>query len=183
MWCLAIVSVPLLATSDILFARQSSSFLQECFSHVCHRLPDRSFHLWGEPLGVCVRCSSIYGGFLVGLIVYPLLKRRAKWKVPARSYLVIAALPTAADALLNILGLVPSTELSRAITGALLGMALAVYLLPLLLEAYVTMPGAWRARRTLQMENGIWKNDRTRSASPSSPGRSSGPSLEFPDSI
>src|SRR5262249_2651061 len=33
----------------------------------CHQQPARSWHVAGEPLAVCIRCTSIYFGFLAAL--------------------------------------------------------------------------------------------------------------------
>ncbi len=167
LWCAAVMAVPLLAKTESALVQGSASFLEECFSHVCHRLPDRSFHLVGKPLGVCVRCTSIYGGFLLGLLVYPVLVRRRRPQLPSRWWLVGAALPTASDALLNILGLVPSTEASRAITGALLGIALTAYIVPLVIEAWSALPHRAWIRRRSHTENDLWTSDRINSVSPS----------------
>ena len=167
LWCAAVMAVPLLAKNDSALAQGGAAFLQEAFSHVCHRIPDRSFHLAGEPLGVCVRCTSIYGGFLFGLLMYPVLMRRRRPRLPSRWWLVGAALPTASDAFLNILGLAPSTEVSRAITGALLGTALTAYIVPLVIEAWSELPRRAWIRRRSHTENDVWTSDRINSVSPS----------------
>jgi len=57
LWCIGIIAGPLLG---------SSSFY-EFFSLVCHQDPARSWHILGEPLPVCIRCASIYFGFLASL--------------------------------------------------------------------------------------------------------------------
>ena len=57
-WCVAILAAPLLRSLP----------LYGFFSILCHQLPDRSWHLNGEPLGVCIRCTAISFGFLFGLL-------------------------------------------------------------------------------------------------------------------
>jgi uncharacterized membrane protein len=37
------------------------------FALICHQDPSRSWHVFGEPLPVCIRCASIYFGFLAAL--------------------------------------------------------------------------------------------------------------------
>ena len=59
LWCLAILAAPLLGSFP----------LYAFFSFICHQLPDRSWHLGGEPLGVCIRCTAISFGFLFGLLL------------------------------------------------------------------------------------------------------------------
>ena len=58
-WCLAILAAPLL----------HSPTLYVFFSIICHQIPSRSWHLAGEPLGVCIRCTAISFGFLAGLLL------------------------------------------------------------------------------------------------------------------
>ena len=56
-WCVAIAAAPIF----------ESRWLYEFFSAICHQNPARSWRLTGEPLGVCIRCASIYAGFLLAL--------------------------------------------------------------------------------------------------------------------
>jgi uncharacterized membrane protein len=37
------------------------------FSRICHQDPTRSWRVAGEPLAVCIRCSSIYFAFAASL--------------------------------------------------------------------------------------------------------------------
>jgi hypothetical protein len=57
LWSLSIVAAPLLALP----------LVYEFFSHICHQDPSRSWHVFGEPLAVCIRCSCIYFGFAASL--------------------------------------------------------------------------------------------------------------------
>src|SRR5262245_22166591 len=52
-WCSTIIAAPLLG----------SSWIYAFFSAICHQDPARSWHLNGEPLPVCMRCTSIYLSF------------------------------------------------------------------------------------------------------------------------
>jgi uncharacterized membrane protein len=56
-WCIGIVAAPLFGWS----------WIYTFFSHICHQDPARSWHVFGEPLAVCIRCSSIYAGFAASL--------------------------------------------------------------------------------------------------------------------
>ena len=75
-WLALIVAAPMLRAEG----NQLSSFvIYRSFSAVCHQMPERSFHLHGFPLGVCSRCTGIYVGFIIGLMLYPFarsLRRR-----------------------------------------------------------------------------------------------------------
>jgi len=100
------------------------------FSGVCHQLPERSFHLWGEPLAVCARCSGVYAGFLAGALLFPVIRRRLKREFPPAWVLGAAILPAAADFGLARLGVHDSGNALRLITGLIPGMAVSFFILP-----------------------------------------------------
>ncbi len=104
------------------------------FDGLCHQLPTRSFYLAGQPLAVCARCCGIYAGFAAGALCYPLVRPLGRACVPARRWLLLAALPTCVDFALGYTGLWANTHTSRALTGALLGAGLICFVLPCLLE-------------------------------------------------
>ena len=104
LWCAAILAAPLLGIEAVYVF----------FSTICHQNPDRTWFIAGEPLGVCVRCASIYMGFFLSLIV----------RIPAsRRLLKIALALTVTEFLLARAGL--DFALSRSVTGLLLGLAAA----------------------------------------------------------
>jgi uncharacterized membrane protein len=109
------------------------------FSIICHQIPDRSWQIAGLPIAVCSRCTAIYVGGLVGLFLYPCIlqvRSRAGWMAgQGRPLLALALLPMLADVALDLLGVRQNTFLTRAITGGLAGIALALYLTPTLLSA------------------------------------------------
>lgn len=118
------------------------------FRPTCHQLPERSFFLGGpqiaytfaelteqagfevpvrfvgEPatgykMAYCQRCAAIYAGWLAAGLVFAAIRRRAKplpWPV-----MVLFALPMALDGGIQLLGVVESTWVRRAITGLLFG--------------------------------------------------------------
>ena len=108
--------------------------LYHTFGAVCHQLPARAYYLNGQPLAVCARCTGIYAGFAVGALCYPLVRSLARTDIPARDWLLLAALPTCVDFTLGVTGLWANTHTSRALTGALLGAAMAFYIVPGLLD-------------------------------------------------
>ena len=57
LWCLSIILAPLLGLTPV----------YRFFSMICHQDPERSWHLFGESLPVCIRCASIYGAFAAAL--------------------------------------------------------------------------------------------------------------------
>ena len=106
--------------------------LMHGFSFVCHQIPERSFAVGGVPVALCHRCTGILGGLAVGLALAPLLVgaagrvgRRLLRAVPARHRaavaLGLALIPTTVDWLLGVTGLWANTPVSRALTGAVVG--------------------------------------------------------------
>jgi uncharacterized membrane protein len=133
LWCIGILIPPLLKHAGW---TQTADMLYSFFSRICHQNETRSFHIEGEKIGVCIRCSAIYFGFLLGLItlsVSHLLKRK---NFPAMGFFFFAVLPMLADILLNIMGIHTSTSMTRTITGALFGVNMAWFITPILIEAY-----------------------------------------------
>jgi len=83
LWCAAIVAAPLFQVPVI----------YDFFSRICHQNPARSWFLFDEPLAVCIRCTSIYFGFLISLIVNIKPNTRAlRWAVAASAVEFILAL-------------------------------------------------------------------------------------------
>jgi len=63
-WWGGILSAPALKA-----AGGDPSFLYRIYSQVCHQDPSRSFHLFGYKLGVCSRCTGIYAGALLFVLI------------------------------------------------------------------------------------------------------------------
>ncbi|MFM8392502.1 MAG: DUF2085 domain-containing protein [Acidobacteriota bacterium] len=106
----------------------------QSFSIICHQIPERSWQIAGFPLAVCSRCTSIYAGGLAGLLLYPLVRYRGA-EILSRRGLALALVPMLADVAFDLLGIRLNTFLSRAMTGGLAGLALALYLTPTILAA------------------------------------------------
>jgi uncharacterized membrane protein len=67
LWCMSILAAPVFGLDSVY------SF----FSRICHQDPIRSWHVAGEPLAVCIRCSSIYFAFTASLWLG--LKTSVRW--------------------------------------------------------------------------------------------------------
>jgi uncharacterized membrane protein len=100
------------------------------FSGVCHQIPERSFHFWGEPLAVCSRCSGVYAGFLIGALLLPVVRRGLKGEFPPAWILGAALLPAMADFGLAHLGVYDSGNVLRAATGLIPGATASLFILP-----------------------------------------------------
>jgi uncharacterized membrane protein len=107
-----------------------SLFIYYFFSPVCHQQDVRSFHLFGYKLAVCSRCVSIYLGFLIAVIFYPIKIKLSNIELPPLSYLLIPVLLIAADAFFDMFGLFANSFLSRSVTGAITGFVLPFFLIP-----------------------------------------------------
>lgn len=129
--CSLIIAAPIAVTNDLPAIAFNIYFP---FGYLCHQIPERSFFIGEHPLAVCSRCTGIYAGFLLGVIVYPIVRSLRSIATPARKWLFIAAAPLAVDFSLEFLGIWANTHSSRFFTGALLGSVVVFYVLPGLIE-------------------------------------------------
>ena len=91
------------------------------FSPICHQIPERSFLWLGQPLAVCHRCSGIYLGFWLGLILFPYWRALAL-QLWARPRLLLAFfLPMAINVMLD------NTAASRFATGFAAGFPVSLF--------------------------------------------------------
>ncbi len=104
--------------------------IYRAFGALCHQLPERSYFIDDHKLAVCSRCTGIYAGFALTLLVYPLIRSLRNTSTPPRSWLLLAALPLAIDFTLNFFGFWENTHTSRLLTGALLGSIVVFYVMP-----------------------------------------------------
>jgi uncharacterized membrane protein len=115
--------------------------LLQAFAGVCHQLPGRSPHIEGVPLAVCDRCAGIYAGIIFGGLLRIWSQRH-----PPRWMLLGATGLLALDWAGPLLGLWPNAPWSRALTGAVFGLAAGA----LLVQAFHRVLRARRAARLLQ---------------------------------
>jgi uncharacterized membrane protein len=109
---------------------------------VCHQLPGRSFHIAGEQLPLCARCSGTFVGALLGFTMLTLRRRwRAAALPPARVLVVLLVfvMALAVDGLNSYLTFFPGVphlyeprNWLRLTTGALNGVALSAIVFPVL---------------------------------------------------
>ncbi|MFN2415604.1 MAG: DUF2085 domain-containing protein, partial [Pyrinomonadaceae bacterium] len=130
-----IVAAPLLRAAG---ARAAAETLYGGFQFVCHQMGVRSFRVGGEPLAVCARCFGLYAGALAGVAAYPLARTLSRRDLPARAWLLAAALPTSVDFALGFFGVWENTHASRFLTASLLGVVAAFYIVPGLVDLSLT---------------------------------------------
>jgi len=131
--------------------------LHSAYGRVCHQIPERSLWVQGHPMAVCARCLGIYLGYLAGLVVYPLMRRRLEEALPRRRWLLLAMLPLAIDFVGGYLGLFENTIASRIGTGFFAGLAAAIYTATGLIAATgaaITAVSMWRYSWPLRERRG-----------------------------
>lgn len=128
-WCGAIVLAPLLVASGGKLAILGQG-LYQFFHPICHQLEGRTLHLMGYPLGVCSRCSSIYGAFFLGALLYPFLRDLRSPVLPHRIFLFAALLPMVLDVTAGMIGLYAVSNETRVLSGALFGIVMPFFLIP-----------------------------------------------------
>jgi len=130
-WSTLIVLPPILAANG-----QSgiSSPIYHFFSFICHQIPERSFHIFENPFGVCSRCFGVYFGLLAGLVAYPMWRSIDSIEPLPRLWLFASMIPIAIDWSLGVFGIWDNNHASRFITGLILGFGCATYIVPALVE-------------------------------------------------
>ena len=130
-WVFAIVFAPVALENGLLTV---SSPIYRFFSYICHQMPERSLYFDNHPLAVCSRCFGVYLGLLAGLVIYPLWRRIEEVEPLARIWLFLSLIPIGVDWSLSIFGIWENTHLSRFVTGLILGVACATFIVPALVE-------------------------------------------------
>lgn len=138
-WVLLIVAAPLLKANDL---SSVSSPLYHFFSYICHQIPERSFHVAGEQFGVCSRCFGVYFGLVAGFVIYPLWRNIAEIEPLPRFWLFASMIPIGIDWSLTVFGIWENNHFSRFVTGMILGVACATYIVPAIVE--ITRNMTWK---------------------------------------
>jgi len=121
--------------------------IYHAFGVFCHQRADRSYFIEGHKLGVCARCTGLYAGFAITLLLYPLIRSLRINVNPPRHYLILAAIPLAVDFSLTFFGLWENTHTSRLLTGTLLGSVAVFYVMPGIVDLSLR---SWRATAPLK---------------------------------
>lgn len=143
LWAFLIIFAPLAATNEI---PQISAPLYKFFSYLCHQQSERSFHIHEHQFAVCARCFGVYFGLFFGFVIYPLIRKVEEIEPLPRFWLFLALIPIGIDWTLGILGVWENTHWSRFITGMILGVACAVFIVPSLVELFRLLTMKKRSR-------------------------------------
>ncbi|MDH3627956.1 MAG: DUF2085 domain-containing protein [Acidobacteriota bacterium] len=89
----------------------SSSIVRLMYAPVCHQKAERSLEIFGHRQAVCSRCSGLYAGAIIGmLLAWAFLVRD---RDPRPIWFAIGVLPTFIDAILPWVGLPQLSEVPR----------------------------------------------------------------------
>jgi uncharacterized membrane protein len=127
LWLLFIVAAPIFAANGNESVAQP---IYKFFSYICHQIDSRSFHFFEHRFGVCSRCFGVYFGLWLGIVAYPIFRKIEEVEPLPRIWLFLAMIPIGIDWGLGFFEIWENTHLSRFITGAILGIACGVFLLP-----------------------------------------------------
>ena len=103
------------------FAASHSDVVRLLFDPVCHQIPARSFHVLGEPLTVCHRCTGLYVGFAVGVLAWPWLPTLATRLAANPRWVAVFLIPLAID-----WAIVVNTPATRFATGLIAAFPVAL---------------------------------------------------------
>ncbi len=131
LWTIAIIAAPVTKAGGV---EGFSSPVYTFFSYICHQIPDRSFHLLSHQLGVCSRCFGVYLGLLLGIAIYPIWRGVDTIEPIPRFWLFLSLIPVSIDWSLTAFGIWENTQASRLITGLILGIACATFIVPAVVE-------------------------------------------------
>lgn len=86
----------------------------------------------GYELAACARDNAIYLAMLLGALALPFFSRIENKDVPPVLYFILAIVPLGIDGTGQLIGLWTSTNFMRVVTGTITGLAVPIYLLPML---------------------------------------------------
>ncbi|MCK5147799.1 DUF2085 domain-containing protein [bacterium] len=136
-WCGMFLLEPMLANGDRAQRTWAMGFTL-FFSPVCHQDSARCWHIWGNAMPICARCTGIYTGFLVSTIV--LFFNRLRFHLPpARGWLWAALLPSAFEFALEKTGLIFGSLTLRAAIGFAAGASIPFFVIPALEELFLKL--------------------------------------------
>jgi uncharacterized membrane protein len=149
-WCGMLLVAPIAASSG---SPALAGVFYDFFRPICHQIDVRSLHLFGLPLAVCSRCSSIYVGFLAGTLAYPLIRDLRRPVMPGRAFLALMLLPMLLDVGAGMLGVDDPGNAGRMVTGGWFGLLIPFLIIPGAIEG-VAQLSVHRSPPSIQPEKG-----------------------------
>ena len=132
-WCALFIGAALLAQGNS-FSQKAYVVITLFFSSICHQAAERSFHFFGHPMAVCIRCASNYGGFLLVVVLYPFMIKWNRQTIPQRRILFLAIILAGMDFFLSRLSWNYPDPLFRIMSGMFLGGVAAFFVIPALCQ-------------------------------------------------
>ncbi|MEO8072286.1 MAG: DUF2085 domain-containing protein [Acidobacteriota bacterium] len=130
-WIFLILLAPLAEENSL---TGISDPIYKFFSYICHQMPSRSFYIENHSFAVCARCFGIYAGLFFGFFAYPFFRLIEETEPLPRFWLFLALIPMGADWSLGFFGIWENTHFSRFLTGLILGITCAFFIIPALIE-------------------------------------------------
>ncbi|MDH7515840.1 MAG: DUF2085 domain-containing protein [Bacteroidota bacterium] len=125
LWCASFAAASVLSALHAHPAAVAAARL--FFAPVCHQDPARSFMLFGVPLSVCNRCAGVYIAFTLTFLSFPLVERfSGRVNLSACAFGALL-LPMLLDYALDVAGVFSNSAMTRAGSGALAGVGLAIF--------------------------------------------------------
>jgi uncharacterized membrane protein len=131
LWLVLIIAAPTLKANGL---TQAANAIYTPFAYLCHQQLERSFYLFNEAFAVCARCFGVYFGVAFGVLAYPLFRSLGDLQPLPRIWLLLSPVPTTIDWALGIFGIWQNTHFSRFFTASVLGVGIAFFLIPGIIE-------------------------------------------------
>lgn len=120
LWMALVIGAPLLRLAGL---DSIASGIYEFFGLICHQRPERSFAFAGHALAVCHRCTGLYLGLGVGLLILPWLPGLRRRLDTAPRTILLFALPMLIDFSLGE----ANVPVSRVVTGIVASFPIALF--------------------------------------------------------
>lgn len=110
---------------------------------ICHQKPERSFYIFGKKFFLCTRCTGLYFGFLIFLILFFLFNWFQQISILKLTIIfLITITPLLIDGLTQLFYLRESNNSLRFLTGILAGFGIALifaYIIRRLTEIFINL--------------------------------------------
>ena len=125
---LLVVLTVLAPIASFFNATQFSDAMYAAYGFICHQIPERSFWILGQPLAVCARCFGIYAGVFIGAIALRMIFGLARKNSISPIWVLLSLIPMGVDWSLTFFDIWDNTEMSRLVTGGIVGIACGISL-------------------------------------------------------